>query len=96
MQPEHVIKRPIYLTEKGNDLREADNKYLFEVDKNATKNDIRNAVEALFKVNVTSVNTLIMRGKVKRFGRMRNKKPNWKKAIVTLESSDTIDFFDGV
>ncbi len=96
MQPEHVIKRPIYLTEKGNDLRESENKYLFEVNTDASKADIRSAVETLFKVNVTSVNTLIVRGKVKRLGRLRNKKPNWKKAIVTLESTDSIDFFDGV
>jgi len=96
MQPEQVIKRPIYLTEKGVGLRENDNKYIFEVHKEASKADIRGAVETLFKVNVTSVNTLIVRGKVKSFGRMRNKKPNWKKAIVTLESNDSIDFFDGV
>jgi len=96
MQPEQVIKRPIYLTEKGVGLRESDNKYIFEVHQDASKSDIRGAVETLFKVNVTNVNTLIVRGKVKSLGRMRNKKPNWKKAIVTLESNDSIDFFDGV
>jgi len=95
MQAEQVIKRPIYLTEKGVNLREGENKYVFEVALDATKKDVKSAVEKLFKVNVLAVNTLIVRGKVKRFGRMKNKKPNWKKAVVQLESSDSIDFFEG-
>ena len=52
-------------------------------------------MESLFKVTVTDVNTLITRGKTKRMGRGTAKKPNWKKAIVTLKAGDKIDFFEG-
>ena len=93
MQPEQVIKRPLILTEKGNSLREGENKYLFEVDREANKIDIKNAVEALFKVNVTNVNTLVMRGKDRRMGRGYAKMQNWKKAMVTLKDGQSIDFF---
>jgi len=95
MQIEDVIKRPLILTEKGTNLRDAENKYLFEVDLAATKVDIRRAVEKLFKVSVVDVNTLIVRGKPKRIGRKRLKTRNWKKAIVTLGADDSIDFFEG-
>jgi large subunit ribosomal protein L23 len=95
MQPEQVIKRPLYLTEKGTRMRDSDNKYLFEVDLKANKRDIKNAVEVLFKVTVTDVNTLIVRGGMRRMGRSYAKTRNWKKAIVTLKSDDSIDFFEG-
>lgn len=95
MQIEDVIKRPLILTEKGTNLRDTQNKYLFEVDLAATKVDVRRAVEKLFKVSVVDVNTLIVRGKPKRIGRKRLKTRNWKKAIVTLGADDTIDFFEG-
>ncbi|MFW5875936.1 MAG: 50S ribosomal protein L23 [Myxococcota bacterium] len=95
MQPELVIKRPIYLTEKGTTLREEQNKYLFEVDPRANKHDIKNAVETLFKVSVADVNTLIVRGHMRRMGRSHGKTRNWKKAIVTLASDESIDFFEG-
>lgn len=95
MQPEQVIKRPIFMTEKGNTLRDANNQYLFEVDQNANKVEIKTAVETLFKVNVVNVNTMIMRGKFRRMGRGFAKTRNWKKAIVTLSGDDTIDFFEG-
>ncbi len=95
MQIEDVIKRPLILTEKGTNLRDTENKYLFEVDLGANKVDIRRAVEKLFKVSVVDVNTLIVRGKPKRIGRKRLKTRNWKKAIVTLGADDSIDFFEG-
>ncbi|MFW6067378.1 MAG: 50S ribosomal protein L23 [Myxococcota bacterium] len=95
MQPEQVIKRPLYLTEKGTNLREEQNKYLFEVDSRANKRDIKNAVETLFKVRVTDVHTLNMRGRMRRMGRMYGKTRNWKKAVVTLASDESIDFFEG-
>ena len=93
MNPEHVIKRPIALTEKAARLKE-ENKVLFEVDLRANKIQIRDAVETLFDVKVTAVNTLIQRGKRKRMGRRLAKRRNWKKAIVTLRPGDDIQFFD--
>lgn len=95
MRPEDVVKRPLILTEKGSSLRESENQYLFEVDQRANKHDIKNAVESLFKVNVLGVNTMIVRGKIKRLGRTFAKTRNWKKAIVTLSEDDSIDFFEG-
>lgn len=95
MQLEQIIKRPLILTEKGTNLRDNENQYLFEVDLRANKIEIRQAVETLFEVSVTDVNTLIMRGKMKRMGRTRAKTRNWKKAIVTLADDDSIDFFEG-
>ncbi len=95
MQIEDVIKRPLILTEKGSNLRDDQNKYLFEVHLNANKIDVKKAVESLFKVTVLDVNTLIVRGKPKRIGRRRLKTRNWKKAIVTLSADDSIDFFEG-
>ena len=95
MEIEKVIKRPLILTEKGSRQREEQNKYYFEVALGANKVEIKKAVETLFKVGVVDVNTMITRGKEKRMGRAYGKKPNWKKAIVTLKSGETIDFFEG-
>lgn len=94
MSPEQIIKRPIALTEKAATLKEAANQVIFEVDLRANKIQIASAVEKLFDVKVDSVNTLIQRGKVKRMGRREYKKPNWKKAIVTLSAGSDIQFFD--
>jgi large subunit ribosomal protein L23 len=95
MSPEQVIKRPLVLTEKGNVLRERDNKYLFEVDRRANKVEIKHAVEVLFSVGVVEVHTMIVRGRMRRMGRGHAKTQNWKKAIVELKSGDTIEFFEG-
>jgi large subunit ribosomal protein L23 len=95
MQVENIIKRPLMLTEKGNQLREAQNKYFFEVDRRANKIEIRQAVETLFNVKVTGVHTLIVRGRMRRMGRGYAKTKNWKKAIVSLKDGDTIEFFQG-
>ena len=95
MAPEDIIKRPLILTEKGNALREEENKYLFEVDRSANKVEIKDAVETLFKVTVRDVNTMIMRGRMRRMGRGHAKTKNWKKAIVTLKEGESIDFFEG-
>jgi large subunit ribosomal protein L23 len=93
MTPEQVIRRPIILTEKATLLREKNNQVIFEVARDANKVQIRDAVQRLFKVNVTGVNTMLMRGKDRRMGRGRGKMQNWKKAIVTLKEGDAIDFF---
>jgi large subunit ribosomal protein L23 len=92
MNPHQVIKRPIALTEKSARLRE-DNKVVFEVRITANKLQIKDAVEAMFDVKVTRVTTLIQRGKVKRMGKALAKRRNWKKAIVTLQEGDDIQFF---
>ena len=91
-----VIKRPLIMTEKGETLKEVYNKVLFEVDPKANKIEIKAAVEKLFNVEVLDVNTLVVRGKVARMGRRMGKRPNWKKAIVTLKEGETIEFFEGV
>jgi large subunit ribosomal protein L23 len=93
MRPEDIIKRPIGMTEKASTLRSANNQVVFEVDTKANKIQIRGAVEKLFEVKVTDVNTLVQRGKMKRVGRLAIKRPNWKKAIVTLRAGDDIQFF---
>ena len=95
MIPEQIIKRPLVLTEKGNALREAHNQYLFEVARTANKAQIRDAVETLFSVKVVKVHTMIVRGRMRRMGRGREKTQNWKKAIVSLKSGESIDFFEG-
>ncbi len=95
MIPEHIIRRPLVLTEKGNELRESQNQYLFEVARDANKPQIRSAVETLFHVKVVKVRTLIMRGRLRRMGRGHEKTQNWKKAIVSLAQGESIDFFEG-
>ncbi|HEY2517585.1 MAG TPA: 50S ribosomal protein L23 [Polyangiaceae bacterium] len=92
MSPEHIIRRPIVLTEKANRLRDQ-NQVVFEVARDANKVQIRDAVEKLFNVKVASVNTLVMRGKDRRMGRGYAKMQNWKKAMVTLKEGHSIDFF---
>ena len=91
-----VIVRPLIMTEKGERQKEEQNKVLFEVAMKASKPEIKTAVEKLFKVGVTDVNTVVVRGKVTRMGRRMGKRPNWKKAVVTLREGDTIEFFEGV
>ena len=95
MHVEDVVKRPLYLTEKGAKLREEQNKYTFEVDLDANKVQIKAAIESLFKVTVDNVHTLIMRGHMRRMGKGYAKTRNWKKAVVTLREGETIDFFEG-
>ena len=85
MLPEDIIIKPI-ITEKSNDgLQEG--KYTFKVNKKATKVDIARAVEALFEVKVINVNTITVKGKEKRVGAHQGKTPDWKKAIVTIDTN---------
>lgn len=90
-----VLKRPL-LTEKGTDLKEGMNKYLFEIDKRANKIEVKNAVEKIFGVKVDAVHTIGVKGKVKRVGKNFGKKSDWKKAIVTLKAGDKIEIIEGV
>ena len=77
-------------------FRSADNKYTFKVAKDANKIEIAKAVEEIFDVKVAKVNTISVKGKEKRMGRYTGFRPDWKKAIVTLEGEKTIEFFDGM
>jgi large subunit ribosomal protein L23 len=89
-----VIRRPI-ITEKSSSLKEAGNQYVFEVQRDANKIEIKKAVEKLFKVKVVSVQVAPMLGKERRVGRFSGKKPDWKKAIVKLSPKDKITIFEG-
>ena len=92
MRPLHqIIKKPL-ITEKSNLMKEAGNVVAFEVDMNSNKVEIRQAIEKAFKVKVQDVRTMVVAGKVKRFGRNFGKRANVKKAYVTL-AEGTIDFF---
>jgi large subunit ribosomal protein L23 len=91
----HIIRRPL-ITEKSTTQKEGSNQVTFEVHQKANKIEIRDAVEKLFKVKVMCVNTMNREGKQKRLGRSVGKKSDWKKAIVTLQKWQTIDFFEGV
>ena len=90
-----IIRRPI-ITEKSTLQKEEANKVIFEVHPDANKQEIRKAVERIFKVHVLEVRTLNQRGKEKRVGRNRGFRSDWKKAIVTLKKEDKIEFFEGV
>jgi large subunit ribosomal protein L23 len=87
-----IIKRPI-ISEKSTALTELAGKYVFEVDAKSNKHEIRDAVQQLFKVNVREVRTLMVHGKIKRMAKSTVKRANWKKAIVTLNEGQKIDFF---
>ena len=89
-----VIRSPV-ITEKATIAAE-NNKVVFNVAKTATKPEIKAAVEALFKVKVTSVNTLVRKGKVKRFKGFVGKQSDVKKAIVTLAEGQSIDITTGL
>lgn len=92
----HSIIRSPSITEKNTSMRTAQNKYVFEVDRKATKTDVKSAVEHLFNVKVVSVNTLIVKGKFKRMGKSAGYKQDWKKAIVRIEKGQSIDRFGEV
>ncbi len=89
-----ILIRPL-ITEKATDLMK-DNKYTFVVPLTATKIEIRQAVEQIFKVKVLDVNTIRVLGKVKRMGKHEGKRPDYKKAIVKLAPGQTIEFFEGL
>ena len=89
-----IIKRPLD-TEKLDRMRDRENKFAFEIHMKATKTEIKQAVEALFKVKVIDIKTAIVRGKFRRIGRSEGQRSNWKKAIVTLKEGDAISLFEG-
>lgn len=88
-----VIRRPI-ITEKSTWLREDHNQVLFEVDRRATKADIKTAVEKLFEVKVEGVNTAIIQGKPKRSGRKVGRRSTYKKAYVQLAEGAQLELLE--
>ena len=93
-EPYEILVKPL-VSEKSM-MMMGENKYSFAVAKDANKIDIKNAVEKLFNVTVLSVNTRTIQGKVKRQGRYEGKRPDVKKAIVTLKAGDQIKVFEGL
>jgi large subunit ribosomal protein L23 len=89
-----IIRRPL-ITEKSTRQKDASRQYVFEVHPEANKIEIQHAVEHLFKVKVEQVRTCNILGKMKRLGRRYGKRPDWKKATVTLKEGSRIDFFEG-
>ena len=89
-----IIKKPLF-TEKGSSLKESENKILVEVSKDANKIEIKRAIEENFKVKVDKVATIHVTGKWKRYGRSIGKRPDRKKAIITLKKGEKLDFIEG-
>ena len=90
-----IVAAPL-ITEKGTLVNEAGNQVVFRVRRDANKDEIRHAVETLFKVKVEKVRTLNVLGKTRRVGRNVGRRPAWKKAYVTLAQGQRIDFFENV
>jgi large subunit ribosomal protein L23 len=95
IDPYLIIERPL-VTEKSVDAA-GQGKYTFRVSPGSNKIEIGKAIEQIYNVHVTKVNTLTVRGKSRRVGRVKTrKKPDWKKAVVTLRPGETIEIFEGV
>jgi len=92
-----ILIRPLY-TEKIAKLQDEENKYAFEVNRSANKIEICKEIESRFEVKVTKVQTMNVRGKMRqqmtRAGRFYGRRPDWKKAVVTLAEGDKIDLFE--
>jgi large subunit ribosomal protein L23 len=95
--PRRLLRQPL-ITEKSTILRErGQNQYVFRVEPNANKIEIKKAIEKIFGVEVEQVRTMVMRGKMKRVGRSLGRRANWKKAYVKLKpGSKSIEYIEGV
>jgi len=93
IHPRNIIISPI-ITEKSSNQVASQNTYSFKVSINANKIEIKTAIEKIFSVKVLDVNTIRMMGKPKRLGKYEGKRPDWKKAIVTLRAGDKIADFE--
>lgn len=93
IHPRNIVIAPI-ITEKSSEQVAKDNSYSFKVSVNANKIEIAKAIEHIFAVKVLAVNTIRMTGKPKRLGKYSGKRPDWKKAIVTLREGDRIADFE--
>jgi len=94
MNAHQIIVRPL-ITEKNTNLMVL-NKYCFEVDRNASKTQVKHAIEEIFNVTVMNVHTMNLRGKRRRRGMRYGYTNDWKKAIVTLAEGDRIELFESV
>jgi large subunit ribosomal protein L23 len=94
-EPREIVRRAL-ISEKGTQIRTSGNHYLFEVFPDANKIEIKKAVESIFGVKVQRVRTLQVAGKKKRMGVFEGKRPDWKKAVVTLRKGETIDIFEQI
>ncbi len=92
MKDEYSIVNYPILSEKGTRLSQSENKYVFKVRREANKVEVKRAIEKLYKVRVKDVNTIKVKGKSKRMGFSMGKRPDWKKAVVTLEEGETLSF----
>lgn len=90
----NVILAP-HVTEKAANVGESSNQYVFRVASDATKPEIKQAVEALFEVEVDAVRVLNTKGKTKRFGARLGRRKDWKKAYVRVKAGQEIDFIGG-
>jgi large subunit ribosomal protein L23 len=93
--PFQIIRVPL-LTEKCHDLKEKHNQVAFRVSPDANKTEIKQAVERIFKAKVAAVNVINVAGKEKRLGKNIGRRPDWKKAIVTLKPGEKIEIIEGV
>lgn len=88
--PYNIILHPLR-TEKGAAIQEKENRYVFVVDRRANKNEIKNAVEEIYKVKVEDINTMNLLGKWRRVRLIEGKRPDWKKAVVKLKKGEVIE-----
>ncbi len=88
----YAVLRSPHISEKASSLGDSSNQYAFKVDVNATKGEIKQAVEQLFGVNVVNVTTLNVRGKVKRNRYRATRRRNWKKAYVRIAADEELDY----
>ena len=93
MELKDILVRPL-VTEKSTLHLGNENTYAFEVNLKANKKQVKTAIEEFYGVTVADVRTLVVRGKVKRFGRHHAKRSNWKKAYVTLADGESINIFE--
>lgn len=89
-----IVKRPLF-TEKGASLKETQNKILVEVAPDANKLEIKKAIEEIFKVKVERVATIKAYGKWRTYGKFKGKRPDRKKAVITLKKGEKLDFVEG-
>ncbi|MEE8415882.1 MAG: 50S ribosomal protein L23 [Desulfobacterales bacterium] len=90
-----IIKRPL-ITEKTSIQKELSNQLSFEVERKSNRVEIKRSIEKIFNVKVIGLQTMQVKGKKKRRGRIVGRRRDWKKAIVTLGPGERIDFFEGV
>jgi large subunit ribosomal protein L23 len=93
LHPGEILIRPVVSEKSYHQITQ--NRYTFKVHKDAHKTQVRQAVEELFEVTVTSVNIVKMPAKPKRRGMIKGTRPGWKKAIVEVKAGDKIDIFEG-